>query len=177
MKAIEPWGRIVNLGALIEAQTRRAGKAEHVCLKNGSLPGRLPQGQVLLFSEDLHHGFILGLIDLSQGLCHQGTVFKAAVVQHLVEPEGGVAEQDLSVLKAFVVLGHGEMDLVRQYLNLLQQASGFLFIAGSILVDAEFGHLVDQLGVEETLFAGLGLEDFGLKSVDALLIDGFVVEA
>ena len=48
-----------------------------------------------LFSEDLHHGFILGLIHLRQRLFDQGAVFKSAVVEHLSEAEGGVPQQDL----------------------------------------------------------------------------------
>jgi hypothetical protein len=36
---------------------------------------------------------------------------------------------------------------------------------------------MDDFGVEEALLAGLGLEDLGLESVDALLVEGFVVEA
>jgi hypothetical protein len=35
---------------------------------------------------------------------------------------------------------------------------------------------VNQLGVEETLVMGRGLEDLGLKSVDALLVERLVVE-
>ena len=43
------------------------------------------------FSEDLHHGILLGLIDLGQGLLHQRAVFIVARVQHLIQAESGVA--------------------------------------------------------------------------------------
>jgi hypothetical protein len=69
------------------------------------------------------------------------------------------------------------MNFVREGLHLLEQASGFLTIPGGILAEAELGHLVHQFGVKEALLAGLGLEDFGLKSVDALLVECLVVEA
>jgi hypothetical protein len=44
-------------------------------------------------------------------------------------------------------------------------------------MEAEFSHLMEELGIEKTLLAGLGLEDFGLEGIDALLVDGFVVKA
>ena len=61
-------------------------------------------GAATLFAEDLQHGFILRLIDLGEGRSDERLVFKAAVVQHLGEPESGVAEQNLGILVALVVV-------------------------------------------------------------------------
>jgi len=129
-----------------------------------------------LFAEDLHHSFVLGLVDLGECLGDQGPVFKAAGMQHLVEAEGSVTEQNLRVLEALVVFRHGEMDLMRQALDLPEQAGGFVSITGGVLAEAYLGHLVDEFGVEETLLTGLGLEDFGLERIDALLVEVLVVE-
>ena len=56
-------------------------------------------------------------------------------------------------------------------------AGGLLIVSSGVLMEAELGHFVEELGVEEALLAGLGLEDFGLEGVNALLVDGFVVKA
>ena len=55
----------------------------------------------------------LRLGHLRQGLLHERAIFNVAGLQHLVEAEGGVAEQDLGILEALVVVGEGEMDLLR----------------------------------------------------------------
>ena len=44
------------------------------------------------------------------------------------------------------------------------------------MAQAELGHLMDQLGVEEALFAGLRLAGADLKRVDALLVEMFVID-
>ena len=59
----------------------------------------------------------------------QRAVFKAAGVEHLVQAEGGMAQQDLGVLEPLVVVGHGEVDLVRHLLDLLEQAGGIFHVA------------------------------------------------
>jgi hypothetical protein len=65
---------------------------------------RLPDTQYLLFAEDLHHGLILGLVHLGQGLGYQRLVLEAAAVQHFVQPERRVAKQNLRVLEALIVI-------------------------------------------------------------------------
>jgi hypothetical protein len=55
---------------------------------------------------------------------------------------------------------------------------GCLFdVAGGILLDAQLGHLMDQLGVEETLLARLRLIGARLKGLDALDVHRFVVDS
>ena len=63
----------------------------------------------------------------------QRAVFKAAAVQHFVQAEGGVAQQDLGILDALVVVGHGEVNLVGHLLDMLEHAGGVLHIAGGVL--------------------------------------------
>jgi len=130
-----------------------------------------------LFVEDLQHGFVLGLIDLGEGFGNQWLIVETAVVEHLGQAEGGVAEQNLGVLEAPVVVGHGQVDFMGQRLHLLQEPGSFLILSGGVLMKAELGHLVHKLGIEEALLARLGLEDFRLEGVDALLVDGLVVKA
>ena len=65
-----------------------------------------------LFFEDLHHGFGLGLVDLGQGLLHQGPIFERAGMQQLGEAERRVAEEDLGVLQALVIVGKRQVNLV-----------------------------------------------------------------
>ena len=124
----------------------------------------------MLFVENLHHGFVLCLRDLCEGLLDQGLIFSAARVEHLCEPEGSVTEQDLGVLEAPVVVAHGEVDLLRELLDLLKQSSRLGGVAGSILPDAELSHLMNHLGVDEALFAWLRLAGFCQQGVDGLLI-------
>jgi hypothetical protein len=97
----------------------------------------------LLFAEDLHHGFVLGLVDLGEGLGDEGAVVEAAVVEHLIEAEGGVAEEDLGVFEALVVVCHGEVDFVGEALDLLEEAGGLVTVSGGILMEAELGHFVE----------------------------------
>jgi hypothetical protein len=86
-----------------------------------------------------------------------------------------MAKQNLCILKALVIVRHGEMNLVRQLLNLLQQAGCLVAIAVGILVDAILRHLVNKFRVEKTLFPRLSLKDFGLEGINAVLVDDFVV--
>ena len=62
---------------------------------------------------------------LRQGLLHERAVFGAAGVQHFVEAEGRVAQQDFGVLEALVVVGQGEMDFLRDLLDALEQMVAF----------------------------------------------------
>jgi hypothetical protein len=57
-----------------------------------------------LLAEDLHQGFVLSLVYLCEGLLDQRPIFKAAVVQHFVQTEGGVTEQDFGTLEPLVVV-------------------------------------------------------------------------
>ncbi len=66
-----------------------------------------------LLLEDLHHGLVVGLVDLGQGLLKQWAVLIATGVKHLVEAESGVAQEDLSVLQPLVVVGDGKVKLMR----------------------------------------------------------------
>ena len=68
------------------------------------------------------------------------------------------------------------MDLVRKFLDLLQQGGGMIHVARGILPHAELGHLVHQLGIEETLFPRLRLAGLDCQRIDGLLVEGFVVE-
>jgi len=133
-------------------------------------------GRFLVFSEDLHHGFALSLVDLGQGVLHQWAVFKAAVAQHFAEAERAVAEQDLDILEALVVVGDRDVDAVGSLLHLAEQVGGLFPVAGGVFLQAELGHLVNQLRVEKALVAGLGLAGLDRKRIDGLLIEGLVVE-
>ena len=98
-------------------------------------------------------------------------------MQHSIQAEGGVIEQDLGVLDALAVARHGEMNLVGKSLDALEQGGGFIHVAGRILAHADLGHLVDQLSIEETLLAGFGLVGAEFEGLDSGKIEGFVIDA
>jgi len=128
-----------------------------------------------LLLEDLKHGFAFGLIDLGESLFDEGTVFKAAGVEHFSEAERRMAQKNFSVFETLVVICDREMHFVSNHLDLFEHVVGFVDVAGGILAQAQFRHLVDQFGVEETLFARLSLGDFALECRDTLLVRGFFV--
>ncbi len=68
------------------------------------------------------------------------------------------------------------MNPVREFLRPFEQAGGFFHVAGGILVGAELDHFMDKLGVEEALFAGLGLGGPDFEGINHLLVGDFVVE-
>ena len=74
-----------------------------------------------LLAEDLHHGLVLSLADLREGLGDEGAIFKAAGVEHFVEAEGGVAEEHFSVLETLVVVGDRDMDFAGEFLDVFEE--------------------------------------------------------
>src|ERR1700728_3782426 len=79
-----------------------------------------------LFVEDFQHGFILGMVHLRQSFLHQRTVLKVGGVEHLVQAEGGVVEENLGVLEALVVVGHGEVNFLGHGLDFPEQGVGLI---------------------------------------------------
>jgi hypothetical protein len=128
-----------------------------------------------LLAEDLEHSFALSPIHLRQRLRDQGAILGAAVVQHLVETKSGVTHEDLGVLEALVVVRDAQVHLMSDRLDLFEQISRLFNVARSILLKAEFGHLVDKLSVEEALLARLSLGNPGLEGRDAVLVDRLIV--
>jgi hypothetical protein len=128
-----------------------------------------------LFFEDGEHGFAFGAVHLGESGFDDFAIVGTAVMEELSKAEGAVAEEDLGVFEALIVIGHAEVELVGEVLNLLKEVGGLIGVASRILLHAEFGHLVDELGVEEALLAGLSGWDTGLKGGDGGLINGFVV--
>src|SRR3954447_17934978 len=68
------------------------------------------------------------------------------------------------------------MNLVDELLGTLEQAGGLFRLSGRILPRAVLDHFVDQLRVEKTLLARLGLVGPKFQRVDALLIGDLLVE-
>ncbi len=102
--------------------------------------------------------------------CHERPIFNAAGVEHLTEPEGGLAQHDLGVLEALVVVCQREMDLLCDALDPLEQAIGLGDVAGLVLADAQLGHLLHELGVEEALVARLAWLAFASRASMALQV-------
>ena len=132
--------------------------------------GKTRHDRVPLFAEDLHQGRILGVGDLGQGLLHERAIVDAAGLKHFAEAEGGVAEHELGVLEALVVVGDAEVDLFRDPLNLLEQAGGPGHVAGLVLVDAQLRHLLYELRIKEGLLARLGLAGADFERIKRLLV-------
>ena len=104
-----------------------------------------------------------------------GRSSEAAVVKHLSQAESGVPQQDLGVLEPLVVFADAEVHFVGDRLDLFEQNAGLVDVAGGILLQAEFRHLVNEFGIEEALLAWLCLRNPGLKGGKAVLIDGLIV--
>jgi hypothetical protein len=160
---------------LIEAQeTRMAKECRHeqrFAMRGKDLPAR---GGGLL-TKYFEHGFALGFVHLRQGLGDERTVLGTAVVEHLREAERGVAHEDLGVFEAFVVFRDAQVHFASDRLDLFEEIRRFVHVAGSILLETELGHLVDEFGVEEALLAGLSLGNSGLEGGNAVLVDELIV--
>jgi len=137
--------------------------------------GNSREEEARLLAKNFEHRLALGPIDLGQSFLHQRAVVRAAAMQHFIQPEGRVAQQDLGVLEPFVLLANTQVHLVGERLDLLKQVTGLVHIARGVLLHAEFGHLVDEFSIKEALFSWLCPGDSGLKGRDAVLIDGLVV--
>jgi hypothetical protein len=88
-----------------------------------------------------------------------------------------MAKEDFGILEPLVVFCDGEMDFVGEALNLLEEVGGLFKITGGILSHAQLGHFVDQLGIDETLLARLGLKSPGFKGINAVLVRDFVIKS
>jgi hypothetical protein len=128
-----------------------------------------------LLLKDLHHGFVFGLIHLGKRLLDKRSIFEAAGMQHFREPESRVAEKNLGIFEPLVVIGHREVNPVGKQLDLLQKIAGLIYIAGRIFAQTELRHLMDELGIKETLFLRLCLGSLCLECRNAILIGNFFV--
>jgi hypothetical protein len=104
-------------------------------------------GEGGLLAKDFEHGFALCPIHLRQRFLDERTVLGAAVVQHLVETESSVTHEDLGVFEAFVIFRDAEVHFVSDRLDLLEEIRRFVDVTRGILLEAELGHLVYELGV------------------------------
>ena len=98
-------------------------------------------------------------------------------MEHLSQPIGGAAQQDLSIAHSLIVFRHREVNLAGQSLHLAEQFSSLVDIASGVLAHAELGHLMHQLGIDKHLLARLRMVGLEFKGVDALLVGDLVVEA
>jgi hypothetical protein len=128
-----------------------------------------------LFLENLHHGFVFGLIHLGKRLLHKRPIFEAAGMQHFRESESRVAKKNLRIFEPLVVIGHREVNSVGDLLNLFKKIAGLIKIAGRIFAQTELRHLMDEFSVKETLFLRLCLGSLCLECRNALLIGDFFV--
>src|ERR1700760_4078968 len=62
------------------------------------------------------------------------------------------------------------MHPVSNQLNVFEKIARLVDIARSVLLYAELRHLVNELGIQETLLFGLGLRDPRLERIDCVLI-------
>jgi hypothetical protein len=139
--------------------------------------GAIYRQQVWLFAEDLHHRLGLSLTHLGERFGNEGAILEAAGVEHFSQAEGGMTEEHLGVLEALVVVGDRKMNLLGEFLNVFEEGRGLVLIASGGLAQAEFGHLMHDLSVEETLVARLSDEGLGFEIVNRPLVDGFVIES
>jgi hypothetical protein len=117
----------------------------------------------------LVEGAVLGVVDLGEGLLDDGKILVVGGAEEILEAEGGLAEEDFGVAEVLVVGGEGEIDLLGELLDSSERGEGAGGVAGGVLAEAKLSHLADELGVEETLLAGLGVASAGDEVLEALL--------
>lgn len=127
--------------------------------------------------EDLIQEFILDLVELLEGSLQDDLVVAGGGVEVVAEAVGGVVHEHLGILEASGVAGEAEVDELGVVLYLLEGIAGLIGFTGEHLVAGEFGHGVDEFGVEEALLARIGLQRAGLELLDDLgiclrLVDG-----
>ncbi len=114
-------------------------------------------GALVLVVEDLGEDLVVDLVELLEGGLEGGLVFAGGCVEVLAEAVGGVVHEHLGVLEALAVAGESHVDELRVVVDLLERGAGLVDVAVEHLLAGDFGHGVDELGVEEALFARAGL--------------------
>ncbi len=107
--------------------------------------------------EDFGEEFGVNLIELFERDLEGGLIFAGGSVEILAEAIGGVVEEHLGVLESFAVAGEIHVDQLRVVVDFLKGVTGLVDVAVEHLSSGNFGHGVDELGVEEALVAGAGL--------------------
>src|ERR1700722_8834246 len=128
----------------------------------------------ILFLEDLHHQLGLHLLQLLQGRLQHLPVVIGGGVENIVQPVLRMPHQLLGILHLLAVLSDAHVDLFRILLDQVQCLRSSL-ITSTQLLPGELGHLMNQLGIEETLFFGLGLVGLGHEGGHGLRIDNSVI--
>jgi len=94
----------------------------------------------------------------------------------LAELVGGVVHQQLGALEAFGVVGEAEVDELSVVLYLLESGAGLIDVAIEHLLACDLGHGVDELRVEETLIAWVGLFGAEFELAEGLSVGKFFVD-
>ena len=106
----------------------------------------------------------MNLIELFEGGFERVSIFTGGSAEIFAETIGGVVHEHLGVLDAFAVAGEIHADELRVVIDFLKGVTGLVDVAVEHLLAGNFGHRVDELGVEVALVAGAGLlgSDFEL---------------
>jgi len=121
--------------------------------------------------KDLSEDIVLDLVEALEGGLEGGLILGGGAVEVLVEAVGGAVHEHLGVLEALGVPGEAELDELGVVLDLLEGRAGAVGITVEHLLAGDFGHGRDELGVEEALFARIGLQGALLKLIDGLLVE------
>ncbi len=119
----------------------------------------------------------MNLIELFEGGFERVPIFTGGSAEIFAETIGGVVHEHLGVLDAFAVAGEIHVDQLRVVVDFLKGVTGLVDVAVEHLAAGNFGHGVDELGVEEALVAGAGLLSFDFElgqglGVGEIAVDG-----
>ena len=143
-------GSMTPQGAGVSSRGNRNGGSREAVKSAAPLVG-------LQWAEDLGQEFVVDLVELLEGCLHCALVVAGDEVEELGEVIGGVVHELFGVFEALGVAGEVDVDEVGVLIDRLRVAAALFGVAGGDLLAGLLGHGVDELGVEEALFAGFGL--------------------
>jgi len=116
-------------------------------------------------------------VEVFEGSLEGGAVFGGGHVEVLAEPSGGVLNKELGVFEALGVVGEAEVDELCVVLNFFEGSTGVVDFTIAELTGGQLGHGVDELRIEEALFARGGLLGMKLQLAQSLWIGKTFVDA
>jgi hypothetical protein len=129
-----------------------------------------------LMVEDLIEQLILNLIKLPERGLDGGSVVFGGQVKHLGEAAGRMMHQHLGIFQTPGVLFQAGLNKPGIAIDLFECRSGLIVVSVGDLPDGHLGHRMDQLRVEKTLVARIGLLSAQLKLAQGLSVGNTFVD-
>ena len=139
--------------------------------------GPSPDGRGNLLLEYFHHQLVLHLIEILQRRVQRLAFVVGTRLEDVFQAKRSTLHQQFGIFQLLAVHGDIEAYFLGVSLDQLERRRCIPRLAGGVLASRQFGHLVNQFGIEKTLILRLGLISLYLERRNGRGIEHFVVDS